>query len=145
MDFRTCVYGKIVKKLPMVGDIGIVIVAHGQLAHEYKAAVEHVVGPQSNIVAVSIAAECDRTDKETEICKAVESVDTGCGVVVATDLFGSSPSNLISDRKIVYGMNLPLLIKLSQSKRLTLSSAVELALSAGRKYINSYENNAVIQ
>ena len=135
----------------MVGDIGIVIVAHGQLAHEYKAAVEHVVGPQSNIVAVSIAAECDRTDKETEICKAVESVDTGCGVVVATDLFGSSPSNLalkacqISDRKIVYGMNLPLLIKLSQSKHLTLSSAVELALSAGRKYINSYEYNAVIQ
>ena len=78
----------------MAGDIGIVIVAHGQLAHEYRAAVEHVVGPQPNIVAVSIAAECDRNDKELEICEAVDAVDNGCGVVIATDLFGSSPSNL---------------------------------------------------
>ena len=107
----------------MAGDIGIVIVAHGQLAHEYRAAVEHVVGTQSNIVAVSIAAECDRNGKETEIRRAAESVDFGRGVVIATDLFGSSPSNLAiractsSDRKIVYGMNLPLLIKLSQSKK----------------------------
>ena len=77
----------------MAGDIGIVIVAHGQLAHEYRAAVEHVVGPQPNIVAVSIAAECDRNNKELEICEAVESVDSGSGVVIATDLFGSSPSN----------------------------------------------------
>ena len=67
----------------MVGDIGIVIVAHGQLAHEYRAAVEHVVGPQPNIVAVSIAAECDRNNKELEICEAVDSVDNGCGVVIA--------------------------------------------------------------
>ena len=126
----------------MAGDIGIVIVAHGQLAHEYRAAVEHVVGPQPNIVAVSIAAECDRNNKELEICDAVDSVDNGRGVVIATDLFGSSPSNLslkacaTKNRKIVYGMNLPLLIKLSQSKNLSLSSAVDLALSAGRKYIN---------
>ena len=134
----------------MAGDIGIVIVAHGQLAHEYRAAVEHVVGTQSNIVAVSIAAECDRTGKEIEICRAAESVDFGSGVVIATDLFGSSPSNLAlsactsSDRKIVYGMNLPLLIKLSQSKKLSLSLAVDLALAAGRKYIDSYENNAAV-
>ena len=134
----------------MAGDIGIVIVAHGQLAHEYRAAVEHVVGPQPNIVAVSIAAECDRNNKELEICEAVVSVDSGCGVVIATDLFGSSPSNLAlkacatKDRKIVYGINLPLLIKLSQSKNLTLSSAVDLALSAGRKYINFYENSAAV-
>ena len=134
----------------MAGDIGIVIVAHGQLAHEYRAAVEHVVGPQSNIVAVSIAAECDRNNKELEICKAADSVDNGCGVVIATDLFGSSPSNLAlkacatKDRKIVYGINLPLLIKLSQSKNLSLSSAVDLALSAGRKYINFYENGAAV-
>ena len=132
----------------MAGDIGIVIVAHGQLAHEYRAAVEHVVGPQPNIVAVSIAAECDRNNKELEICEAVETVDSGSGVVIATDLFGSSPSNLAlkacatKDRKIVYGINLPLLIKLSQSKNLSLSSAVDLALSAGRKYINCYENSA---
>ena len=132
----------------MAGDIGIVIVAHGQLAHEYRAAVEHVVGPQPNIVAVSIAAECDRNNKELEICEAVETVDSGSGVVIATDLFGSSPSNLAlkacatKDRKIVYGMNLPLLIKLSQSKNLSMSSAVDLALSAGRKYINFYENSA---
>ena len=135
----------------MAGDIGIVIVAHGQLAHEYRAAVEHVVGPQPNIVAVSIAAECDRNNKELEICEAVESVDSGSGVVIATDLFGSSPSNLAlkacatKDRKIVYGINLPLLIKLSQSKNLSLSSAVDLALSAGRKYINFYENSAAVQ
>ena len=134
----------------MAGDIGIVIVAHGQLAHEYRAAVEHVVGPQPNIVAVSIAAECDRNNKELEICEAVESVDSGSGVVIATDLFGSSPSNLAlkacatKDRKIVYGINLPLLIKLSQSKNLSLSSAVDLALSAGRKYINFYENGAAV-
>ena len=135
----------------MAGDIGIVIVAHGQLAHEYRAAVEHVVGHQPNIVAVSIAAECDRNNKELEICEAVETVDSGSGVVIATDLFGSSPSNLAfkacatKDRRIVYGMNLPLLIKLSQSKNLSLSSAVDLALSAGRKYINFYENSAAIQ
>ena len=134
----------------MAGDIGIVIVAHGQLAHEYKAAVEHVVGLQPNMVAVSIAAECDRNNKELEICEAVETVDSGSGVVIATDLFGSSPSNLAlkacatKDRKIVYGMNLPLLIKLSQSKNLSLSSAVDLALSAGRKYINFYENSATV-
>ena len=134
----------------MAGDIGIVIVAHGQLAHEYRAAVEHVVGPQPNIVAVSIAAECDRNHKELEICEAVDAVDNGCGVVIATDLFGSSPSNLAlkacatKDRKIVYGMNLPLLIKLSQSKNLSLSSAVDLALSAGRKYINFYEHSAAV-
>ena len=134
----------------MAGDIGIVIVAHGQLAHEYRAAVEHVVGTQSNIVAVSIAAECDRNGKEMEIRRAAESVDFGSGVVIATDLFGSSPSNLAlsactsSDRKIVYGMNLPLLIKLSQSKKLSLSLAVDLALAAGRKYIDSYENNAAV-
>ena len=134
----------------MAGDIGIVIVAHGQLAQEYRAAVEHVVGTQSNIVAVSIAAECDRNGKETEIRRAAESVDFGRGVVIATDLFGSSPSNLAlractsSDRKIVYGMNLPLLIKLSQSKKLSLSVAVDLALTAGRKYIDSYENNASV-
>ena len=134
----------------MAGDIGIVIVAHGQLAREYRAAVEHVVGTQSNIVAVSIAAEYDRNGKETEIRRAAESVDFGRGVVIATDLFGSSPSNLAiractsSDRKIVYGMNLPLLIKLSQSKKLSLSVAVDLALTAGRKYIDSYENNASV-
>jgi PTS system mannose-specific IIA component len=134
----------------MAGDIGIVIVAHGQLAHEYRAAVEHVVGAQSNIMAVSIAAECDRNGKEIEICKAAEAVDFGRGVVIATDLFGSSPSNLAlracksSDRKIVYGMNLPLLIKLSQSKNLSLSLAVDLALAAGRKYIDFYENNAAV-
>ena len=134
----------------MAGDIGIVIVAHGQLAHEYRAAVEHVVGPQPNIVAVSIAAECDRNNKEIEICEAADCVDNGSGVVIATDLFGSSPSNLAlkacanKDRKIVYGMNLPLLIKLSQSKNLSLSSAVDLALSAGRKYINFYENSAAV-
>jgi len=74
--------------------IGIVIVAHGGLAHEYLAAVEHVVGPQAGIRAIAIEEDHDRSAKQAEICAAADSVDTGKGVVVVTDLFGGSPSNL---------------------------------------------------
>lgn len=122
--------------------IGIVIVAHGGLAKEYQLAVEHVVGAQSGIRAISIEAECDRTAKQSEICKAVDSVDQGSGVVVVTDMFGGSPSNLsmpacaTGNRKIVYGANLPMLVKLAKSRKLELPVAVERALNAGRKYIN---------
>lgn len=123
--------------------IGIVIVAHGGLAQEYLAAVEHVVGKQEDILAIATAAECDRSSKQAEICKAADTVDNGDGVVVVTDMFGGSPSNLslkacsCADRKIVYGANLPLLIKLAKSRNLPMEMAVDASLDAGRKYINS--------
>lgn len=122
--------------------IGVVIVAHGGLAREYLLAVEHVVGTQSGIRAIPIEAECDRVHKQTEIKAAVDSVDTGDGVVVVTDMFGGSPSNLsmqacaAEDRKIIYGANLPMLVKLAKSRHLNLHDAVDRALTAGRKYIN---------
>ena len=74
--------------------IGIVIVGHGRLAEEYLAAIVHVMGPQQGIKAVSIAAECDRSKKQSEICDVANLVDNGTGVIVVTDMFGGSPSNL---------------------------------------------------
>lgn len=123
--------------------IGIVIVAHGGLAREYKAAVEHVVGAQNNIRAISIEVNCHRADKQQEICDAADAVDQGGGVVVVTDMFGGSPSNLSlmacrpDDRRILYGANLPALIKLAKSRHLPLPDAVRAATEAGRKYIDS--------
>ncbi len=123
--------------------IGIVIVAHGGLAQEYLAATQHVVGKQPGLVAVAIEADHDREKKQAEICRAADDVDTGDGVVVVTDLFGGSPSNLSlracapQDRRILYGANLPLLIKLAKSRHLPVAEAVRLALEAGRKYINA--------
>ena len=123
--------------------IGIVIVAHGGLAQEYLAAMQHVVGKQPGLVAVSIDADHDREEKQAEICRAADAVDVGDGVVVVTDLFGGSPSNLSlracapQDRRILYGANLPMLIKLAKSRHLPLAEAVRLALEAGRKYINA--------
>ncbi|MFQ6547217.1 PTS sugar transporter subunit IIA [Aestuariibius sp. 2305UL40-4] len=125
------------------GVIGIVIVAHGGLAKEYLSAVEHVVGRQSGIRAISIQPEDDRGQKQTEICNAADDVDTGAGVVIVTDMFGGSPSNLSlraccpENRRIVYGANLPMLIKLAKSRRKTVPDAVAGALAAGRKYIDS--------
>lgn len=124
--------------------IGIVIVAHGGLAREYLSAVEHVVGKQDGMVAISIAPEEDRSAKQSEICLAADSVDSGDGVVIVTDLFGGSPSNLslracsLQDRRILYGMNLPMLIKLAKCRNKTVEAAVEAALTAGRKYINCH-------
>ena len=128
--------------------IGVVIVAHGGLAREYLAAVEHVVGHQEGIVAVSIGAEDDRSAKQEEILKASNDVDTGDGVVVVTDMFGGSPSNLSllacnpADRRILYGANLPMLIKLAKSRQKPVGDAVKDALSAGRKYIDSFDGPA---
>lgn len=125
--------------------IGIVIVAHGGLAREYLSAVEHVVGKQDAVRAIAIEDDHDRGAKQAEICAAADSVDTGAGVVVVTDMFGGSPSNLSlmacsgQDRRIVYGANLPMLIKLAKSRELTVSEAVAAALDAGRKYINSLD------
>ncbi len=125
--------------------IGIVVVAHGGLAQEYLAAVEHVVGKQSGMRAISIEPDHDRAAKQSEICAAADAVDTGDGVVVVTDMFGGSPSNLSlracnpSDRKILYGANLPMLIKLAKSRHKPLDKAVDAALKAGRKYIDCFE------
>lgn len=125
--------------------IGIVIVAHGGLAREYLAAVEHVVGPQKGIRAVTIEEAHDRSAKQAEICAAADEVDAGDGVVVVTDLFGGSPSNLsllacaMRNRVILYGANLPMLLKLAKSRKLKVPDAVRAAKDAGRKYINSYD------
>ena len=125
--------------------IGIVIVAHGGLAQVYLAAVEHVVGRQQGVRAVTIEADCDRPAKEEEICAAADGVDQGEGVVVVTDMFGGSPSNLslmacrCDNRRILYGANLPMLIKLAKSRHMSVPDAVRLALDAGRKYIDSQQ------
>jgi mannose PTS system EIIA component len=125
--------------------IGIVIVAHGGLAQEYLAAVEHVVGRQQGVRAVTIEADCDRSAKEAEICSAANTVDQGGGVVVVTDMFGGSPSNLslmacrCDNRRILYGANLPMLVKLAKSRHMSVPDAVRLALDAGRKYIDSQQ------
>lgn len=122
--------------------IGIVIVAHGGLAKEYLAAMEHVVGQQAGMRAISIEADHDREAKQQEICAAADEVDCGDGVVVVTDLFGGSPSNLSlractpSDRRILYGANLPMLIKLAKSRHLPIGDSVRGAMEAGKKYIN---------
>ena len=123
--------------------IGIVIVAHGGLAGEYLRAIEHVVGPQSGVRAIAIESDHNRANKEIEICEAADDVDRGRGVVVVTDLFGGSPSNLSllacrpKNRRILYGANLPMLLKLAKSRQLDVSDAVRLALDAGKKYIDS--------
>jgi len=123
--------------------IGIVIVAHGGLAREYLAAMEHVVGKQPGTAAIAVGAECDRVERAKAIEEAVAEVDTGDGVVVVTDVFGGTPSNLAlkacrnPKRRVVYGANLPLLIKLAKLRDRPLNDAVEAAITAARKYLNS--------
>lgn len=122
--------------------IGIVIVAHGSLATEFVKAIEHVVGPQSGLRGIIIRQDDDRELKQKEICAAVEEVDVGSGVVTVTDIFGASPSNLsmaasrAENRRIIYGANLPMLVKLAKSRKMDIDDAVRLALDAGRKYID---------
>ena len=117
--------------------------AHVGLAKEYVAAAEHVLGKLDNIEAISTAAEVDRAAKQNEICLAADRVDQGDGVVVVVDMFGSSPSNLAmkacsgSGRRVMYGANLPMLVKLVKSRSLPLDKAVELSVKAGKKYINA--------
>jgi len=123
--------------------IGLVLVTHGQLATEMIAVLEHVVGPQENIRAVCIGPEDDMEKRRAEILSSVDQVDKGQGVVVLTDLFGGTPSNLaisIMDRanvEIIAGVNLPMLIKLASVRNdKSLEDAVACAQEAGRKYIN---------
>ncbi len=123
--------------------IGIVLVSHGLLAQEFAAALEHVVGKQEHLATVSLLSQDDIETKREEILKAVHDVETGNGVVILTDMFGGTPSNLAHSLldtpgvEIVAGMNLPLLVKLaSVRKTKSLREAVLLAQEAGRKYIH---------
>ena len=125
--------------------IGIVIVAHGGLAAEYLAAMEHVVGQKPGTRAISISRGDDRAAKQAEIRLAVNDVDSGDGVVVVTDLFGGTPSNLAISacesgaRKVIYGASLPLLVKLAKTRHLPLDESAKCACDAGHKYMNSME------
>tara|TARA_R110002124_G_scaffold140697_2_gene305149 strand:- start:1297 stop:1677 length:381 start_codon:yes stop_codon:yes gene_type:complete len=125
-----------------------VIVAHGGLAQEYLLAIEHVVGSLNGVRAIAIQADHDRAAKQAEICAAADEVDQGAGVVVVTDLFGGSPSNLSllacqpTNRRIIYGANLPMLIKLAKSRQMDVPDAVRAALAAGKKYIDSQNVSA---
>ena len=123
--------------------IGLVLVTHGRLAEEFRNAVEHVVGPQENFETVSIGADDDMEKRRRDIVDAVARVDRGSGVVVLTDMFGGTPSNLALSVmeagrvEVLAGMNLPMLIKLSSVRKADkLAAAVEEAQAAGRKYIN---------
>jgi mannose PTS system EIIA component len=123
--------------------IGMVLVTHGRLAAEFIAALEHVVGPQTNIAAVCIGPEDDMEKRRADILDSVRTVDTGEGVVLLTDMFGGTPSNLaisVMDRakiEVIAGINLPMLIKLASLRQSEpLADAVRGAQEAGRKYIN---------
>jgi mannose PTS system EIIA component len=123
--------------------IGLVIVTHCGLALEFRAALEHVVGPQTQLETVSIGPDDDAAVRRGQIVDAIHRTDTGDGVIVLTDMFGGTPSNLAisvmesGKTEIIAGMNLPMLIKLS-SVRIgnNMASALHEAQAAGRKYIN---------
>ncbi|HEY1719667.1 MAG TPA: PTS sugar transporter subunit IIA [Magnetospirillaceae bacterium] len=123
--------------------IGLVLVTHGRLAEEMVAALEHVVGPQPAVASVCIQPDDDMEKRRLDILHSAEKVDDGSGVVVLTDMFGGTPSNLaisIMDKanvEVIAGVNLPMLIKLvSVRGRESLTEAVASAQEAGRKYIN---------
>ena len=122
--------------------IGIVLVTHGRLALELRAALEHVVGPQKQIESVGIGPDDDIEKRRQDILTAVAKTDTGSGVVVLTDMFGGTPSNLAisimngAHVEVIAGVNLPMLIKLASVREETsLDQAVCQAQDAGRKYI----------
>ncbi len=122
--------------------IGLVIVTHGRLAEEFRAAMEHVVGRQRNVATVCIAADDDTETRRSDVHRCIEQVDTGDGVVVVTDMFGGTPSNLCISQlarpgvEVLAGANLPMLVKLAKLRSTTtLSDAAEMAQAAGRKYI----------
>ncbi|MEM7768436.1 MAG: PTS sugar transporter subunit IIA [Pseudomonadota bacterium] len=124
--------------------IGIVVVSHGKLAQELVAATEHVVGEQRRFKAICIEVEDDIEARREQIREMARSVDDGTGVVILTDMFGGTPSNLAisvmnaGSVEVLAGVNLPMLIKLAEvrSDDITLADAVQIAADAGRKYIN---------
>ena len=122
--------------------IGVVVVSHGRLADEFVAAAEHVLGPQEQMRAVAIGPNDDMEERRTDIIDAVRAVERGDGVVILTDMFGGTPSNLaisvINQVKIevIAGVNLPMLIKLAEVRgKLQLADAALAAQDAGRRYI----------
>ena len=122
--------------------IGLVLVTHGHLATEFRSALEHVVGPQKQLATIAIAPDDDMEGRRRDIIAAVEQVESGRGVIVLTDMFGGTPSNLaISVMEpgrvvVVAGVNLPMLIKLASVREdKSLDEAVTSAQDAGRKYI----------
>jgi PTS system mannose-specific IIA component len=123
--------------------IGLVLVTHGSLARAFVAALEHVVGPQKNVATVCIEADDDMEARRREILEAVRAVNSGSGVVLMTDMFGGTPSNLAisvmneANVEVVAGVNLPMLIKFASLRDgSSLSSLVVAIQEAGRKYIN---------
>ena len=123
--------------------IGLVLVTHGRLAEEFKAALEHVVGPQEQVETISIGPDDDMEQRRQDILAAVEAANSGKGVVLLTDMFGGTPSNLaisVMDSKsveVVAGINLPMLIKLASVRAdRELADAVDEARQAGQKYIS---------
>jgi PTS system mannose-specific IIA component len=122
--------------------IGMVLVTHGFLATEFRSALEHVVGPQKQIATITIGPEDDMEKRRQDIVDAVANVESGSGVVLLTDMFGGTPSNLAisvmngAQIEVVAGMNLPMLIKLASVRETaSLEQAVSQAQDAGRKYI----------
>ncbi|KQN12068.1 PTS fructose transporter subunit IIA [Sphingomonas aurantiaca] len=123
--------------------IGLVLVTHGRLAEEFVRAMIHVVGPQERVAPIAIGPDDDMEERRADIAAAIKDVDVGNGVIVLTDLFGGTPSNLaisLMERgriEVIAGMNLPMLIRLgSARKSMTVVAAVAAAREAGRKYIS---------
>lgn len=123
--------------------IGLVIVTHGGLAREFLSAMEHVVGPQSDVIPICIGPDDDMEARRREILDAVLQVDKGQGVILLTDMFGGTPSNLAisvmeqTGAEVIAGLNLPMLIKLGTLRhRESLDACVAQAQDAGRKYIS---------
>ena len=123
--------------------IGLVLVTHGRLAEEFVTAMVHVVGPQERVATISIGPDDDMETRRADIAEAIAAVDIGRGVIVLTDLFGGTPSNLaisLMERgrvEVIAGMNLPMLIRLgSARKSRKVVEAVAAAREAGRKYIS---------
>ena len=129
--------------LERTGMIGLVIVTHGRLAEEFVLAMEHVVGPQSAVEAICIGPEDDMEKRRQDILQACNRVNSGGGVILLTDMFGGTPSNLAisvmeqTKAEVIAGLNLPMLIKLASVRtRQSLEDAVACAQEAGRKYIS---------
>jgi PTS system mannose-specific IIA component len=123
--------------------IGMVLVTHGALAVEFKSALEHVVGPQEQCQTIAIGPEDDMEERRNDILAAVDDADTGQGVIILTDMFGGTPSNLAisvmqnREVEVIAGVNLPMLVKLARVRTdQTIKDAVRIAQDAGRKYIN---------
>jgi len=123
--------------------IGLVIVTHGGLATEFRAAVEHIVGPQEQLATISIGPDDDMERRRKDILDAIRQVDQGRGAIILTDMFGGTPSNLAisvmddANVEVVAGINLPMLIKLvSVRNEMDLATAIDESKKAGRKYIS---------